>query len=126
MGRAPQPTALHEAKGSFEKNPQRRRNGEPKPKAGIGPAPKHLDEHEREVWDELIDMALPGVLGDVDRVLVELTARLVAKMRREPDSFTGTDKGHLISCLSRMGMTPSDRTKLAVSKGDDGQGWDDL
>ncbi len=126
MARNPTPTALHEVRGSYDKNPQRRRKGEPEPKAGIGSAPGHLDEYEQQAWDELVSMALPNVLGDADRWLVERAVRLMAKSRRDPDNFTGTNDGHLISCLSRMGMTPSDRAKLAVSGESDDQVWDDL
>lgn len=126
MARNPTPSAIHELRGSFQKDPQRRRKGEPEPKAGIGPAPSHLDEYEQQAWDELVDMAIPGVLGDADRWVVEITVRMMAKSRRDPENFSGTDKGHLISCLSRMGMTPSDRAKLAVSGKSDDEGWDDL
>lgn len=126
MARTPQPTAIHELKGSFDKNPQRRRKGEPKPKSGIGPAPSHLGEYEQRVWDELVGIALPGVLGDVDRWAVEMAVRLMAEMRASPETFTAGKYGHLISCLSRMGMTPSDRTKLAVQGKSDDEGWDDL
>lgn len=126
MARNPTPSKVHELRGSFDKNPQRRRNGEPVPKSGVGPAPHHLDEYEQQAWDELVGMSIPGVLGDADRWLVERAVRLMAKSRRDPDNFTGTNDGHLISCLSRMGMTPSDRAKISTPKADDDDGFDDL
>jgi phage terminase small subunit len=126
MARNPIPTAVHELRGSFDKNPQRRRNGEPQPKGGIGPAPEHMDEFEQAVWDELVDLAVPNVLGDADRILLERCSKLLAKSRRDPDHFNGTNEGHLMSYLSRMGMTPSDRAKLSVGKKDGGDEFDDL
>lgn len=126
MARTPEPSALHEIKGSYDKNPQRRRKGEPKPKAGIGPAPAHLDEYEREAWDELVGMAMPGVLGDSDRWIAERCVRLMAESRRDPDNFSGAKNGHLIACLSRLGMTPADRTRLSVPDQGKKDEWEDF
>lgn len=119
MGRPSQPTALHEVRGSYTKNPQRRNRGEPIPKAGIGPAPKWMSEAESEIWDELTGIVPPGVLGDSDRWAVERAVKLMYLSRYDEDKFTSGREGHLIAYLSRMGLTPSDRTKITASGADD-------
>lgn len=119
MARPNHPTALHEIKGSYTKNPQRRKRGEPRPKGGIGPAPDWMPEAERKIWDELVGIVPPGVLGDSDRWAVERAVRLMYLARYEPDEFSGNREGHLLSYLSRMGLTPSDRSKITVTGTDD-------
>lgn len=119
MARPRHPTALHDIKGSYTKDPQRRNRGEPRPKAGIGPAPEWMPESERKIWDELVGIVPPGVLGDSDRWAVERAVHLMYVARYNPDKFSGNREGHLLAYLSRMGMTPSDRSKITVSGTDD-------
>lgn len=114
MGRHRSPTALHEVTGAFVRNPQRRNQRETKPEAGIGPAPQSLSEAEQTLWDELVGIVPPGVLGDSDRWLVERAVKLMYIARYDEDRMTGAREGHLISCLARMGMTPSDRAKITI------------
>lgn len=124
MARNPTPTALHEMRGSFEKNPQRKRSGEPQVKAGIGPYPSERPTDPAACWDLIVDGACPGVLGDADRVSMQIAADLLAK-HNSGDIQMG-ERNQLISLLSRMGMTPSDRAKLAVPGESDDDGWNEL
>jgi len=117
MGRTREPTKVHELKGSYKKNPQRKPQGEPEPKEGIGPAPEHLDEYEKQVWDELVDSVCPGVLGDSDRIAVERAVKLLVLSRRDPENFKPSHEGQLRGYLASFGMTPSDRAKVQVSDG---------
>lgn len=119
MARPKQPTVLHEIKGSFNKNPKRRPKGEPRPKGGIGPAPKWMIDAEAEIWDELVGIVPPGVLTDADRWIVERVVKLMWIARYDEERFTGAKEGHFISYLSRMGLTPSDRAKISIDRQDE-------
>lgn len=124
MGRPPLPTKLHEIKGSYDKDPQRRRHGEPEPRAALGPPPGSLDDHEKEIWNELVSISIPGVLGNTDRWAVEIAVKLMAELRTE-GALSAGNLGQLLKCLSHLGMTPSDRAKLAVP-GKKKDEWDDV
>lgn len=114
MGRKRQPTAVHELKGTYKHDPQRRPGGEPTPKRGIGEAPEHLNEVERGCWDELVNIICPGVLGDSDRWAVERIVTLMASARTDPEKFSAAAENALYRYLSALGMTPSDRGKITV------------
>lgn len=113
MARPRLPTAIHETKGSFTKNPQRRRPNEPKPTGDLGPPPAHLNEKQAECWKELAETAAPRVLTNSDRWMVEVAARLMAELRLSGD-LAATKLALLTNCLGRMGMTPAERSKVAV------------
>lgn len=118
MARPRTPTALHEIRGTGKKHPERmaERRDEPVPTAGIGPA-KGLDPQQAEAWDEIVSLCPPGVLGNSDRIALEMTVRLLVQFRNDPDEFPASRMGHLISLLSRFGLTPADRSKISVPKG---------
>jgi hypothetical protein len=112
------PTTLHEISGAFRKNPDRgrARKNEPVPKAGIGPAPRHMSEQERACWDEIVGIVPNGVLYDSDRLAVEITAKLLAKYRR--DEHSTPELTALRASLSALGLTPADRSKITVADRD--------
>lgn len=125
MGRTPKPTAIHEINGAFDHNPQRRdaREHEPVPSGPLGDPPACLDETEAAIWHELEGMVPAGVLTNADRLLLEITCRLMKVERKggrhipknegqvfEP--MKSSERSQLIQCLSRMGLTPADRTRL--------------
>lgn len=116
MGRPRKPTAELERKGAFRKDPQRRRQREPIPTGELGEAPFHLRVAEKRAWNELALLAAPGVLTDSDRWLVEIACGLLAKQcdRSRRGGLKAGELTALISCLSRMGMTPADRSKVGV------------
>lgn len=107
------PTSILEAKGSFEHDPARgrARKNEPKPQAGIGQAPAHLDELHAQVWDEIVGIMPPRVLGNTDRMIMELLCRKVVKMRTE-EKFTAADEAQMRGMLASLGMTPADRSRV--------------
>lgn len=126
MGRNRTPSKILELRGAFNKHPDRRRGGEPKPKADIGPAPAHLNEAQAALWDEMVGIALPGVLGDADRWMLEIAVCLMADYRQQPETFTAARVTQLISCLSRLGMTPADRSKVSALPQGSRDEFDDL
>lgn len=116
MGRHRQPDALAEIKGATRANPQRYRNETPRCEIPFGDPPAHLTRDAKKAWQEIEAGCIPGVLAGADRVLVETAAILLAQMRKSPDDFPAAKLGHLIGALARLGMTPTDRTRLQVPK----------
>ena len=120
MGRPRTPTALLELRGSFKHDPKRKsqRIGEPKPSGPLGEAPPSFTPALIEIWLELIELAPTGVLGNADRWITELTCQLMLKFRTvgliPGVGMTGAELNLLVSCLGRMGMTPSDRSKVGI------------
>jgi hypothetical protein len=116
MGIHRKPTIVHELSGAFKKNPQRGKNrlNEPVPRAGIGPAPSHLDDAEQLAWDEIVNILPGGVAYDSDRLALEMTAVLLVRFRRDKSDIPAALFGRLESMLGRFGLTPADRSKILV------------
>lgn len=127
MARPRTPTAVLERRGSFISHKDRKeaRAFEPVPSGELGSAPRHFSKDEKKVWKELEKIAPPGVLADCDRWTVEIAVKLMSKFRL--GTITSSGVAQLITFLSKMGMTPSDRSKVmarpsAALKDE----WDDL
>lgn len=130
MGRPTTPTALKEIRGSFKRHPERRKDGEPVPTRGIGPAPEYFCQVQRDIWDEIVGQMYPGVLGEADRLALEIMVTLVYRFRwangETIQPLMGAELARLTSLLSQFGMTPSDRTKIVVPKGEKKNPFSDL
>lgn len=115
MPRARTPTNVLELSGAFKKNPKRGREraDEPEPKAGIGPAPEWLGDAERKAWDYIVGCVMPGVLGDSDRVYLEVAAELLALKRAVGVMEMESAKlNRLEMMLGKLGMNPADRSRV--------------
>jgi hypothetical protein len=110
------PTALHEASGTYVKDPQRKRKSEPHPRAGIGPAKPDASCDFSDVWDELVDSICPGVLGNSDRIWLEITTRLLCEYRQNPTELSSAKINQLQKGLSHLGMSPVDRTRITAQE----------
>lgn len=112
MGRNRTPTAVLEMRGAFVKHPERRkaRANEPRPLGTIGEPPQHLSSEQSGAWRELVLHSAPGVLKNCDRFFLEVTASLLADLRAGKLGARGVTQ--LIACLSKLGMTPADRSKV--------------
>jgi hypothetical protein len=120
MGRPRKPTHVLTLQGAFKKDPQRARPNEPKPAAQLGEPPKYFSDELVEIWHELDEMTVPGVLTVSDRWTVEVASQLMYQFRQSRtkesgQTMTGTELSQLNSCLSRMGLTPADRSKVGLS-----------
>lgn len=126
MARHPLPTALHEESGAFDHDPQRAeaRENEPIPPGPLGEPPERWRTAESdearilavlqiEAWHELELQVAKNVLTISDRVLVEVYCSLVAR-HRAGQVLKAAEYNLILSCLARMGMTPSDRSRLNV------------
>lgn len=101
----------------FERS-QRYKTMPPKNKHGRGNPTTHMTEAAKEIWYELLEHALPGVLTASEHFIFEILSNLMAEYRVNPDGFVTMKYSTLISCLARLGLSPTDRQKLGVNKGD--------
>lgn len=132
MARIPKPTAMHEASGAFDHDPQRKaaRDNEPVPTGPLGEPYELLTDLEKSIWHELAASAPPGVLTNSDRIMVEMTCRLIARDRdpilRVKDPLKAAERVLIVSMLAKMGMSAADRTKIAVKnpRGDEAPATD--
>lgn len=103
--------------GALKRNPGRYvgRLKEPKPPRALGDPPNHLNKAERAAWRELARMVPVGVLMCSDRWLVELCCVTMAQIRKGGrDSVSKTEFSLLMQGLSKMGLSPSDRSKIEL------------
>jgi phage terminase small subunit len=56
-------------------------------------------------------------LGQADRIAIELACKLYVRVN--DGTATGVDYNQLIKLLSQFGMTPADRSKIAIPKPDE-------
>lgn len=115
-GRPRTPTAVLDARGSFKKHPERKREDEPEVTEPLGAAPGRLSEQERIAWDEITSTAPLGVLTQADRLHVEQTATLLAESWTEGTEFHTSKRNLLNRMLGQVGMNPADRSKISVPK----------
>lgn len=120
------PRALRELQGTLKDHPGRQNHNEPIPTRGAGEPPLSLNEFEREIWAEIIGISYHGVIGEADRMALEMMCRLVAEMRLDFSEMTAAKITQLSNLLARFGMTPSDRTKIVVPKKEKSNTFADL
>lgn len=140
-GRKPKPTALKELAGNPGKRPLNER--EPKPRAAVPTAPRHLTGEARKEWRRMgRELLALGVLTTVDRAA--LAAYCVAYARwadaeaqvTKLGTVVKTANGNLIQnpylavanramdqmmkAAGEFGMTPSSRSRVQVQQADAG------
>lgn len=110
MARPRKPTAALELKGAFKKNPQRKseRKGEPVVDAPVGAPPNDLPADSCAIWNELT--AHGFWLTAADRLMLEIACRLFVEFRK--GSLDGGGISKLITALSKLGFSPTDRSKV--------------
>lgn len=126
MARPRKPSKILERSGAFRHNPQRRRRDA----RGVGTlppeAPMHLEltRHEALAWKELAAVIPPGVVTNSECFLVEMAARTIGRVRKTGECSPAL-LGQLRLYLGSLGLTPSDRARLATPEeesDDDGFG----
>ena len=111
MARPRKPTASMEAAGAFDRNPARRRK-DPATTGQLGSAPTHLSPDKRKVWSELSRLLPVGVARNADRFSFELITDLMHRHRTQ--GLSGSELSTLASLLSKFGLDPSSRAKVAT------------
>lgn len=117
MARPRKPTAALELSGAFRRNPNRRRK-DPETRGPIGDPPPSMDPKFHATWYELIDQAPVNVLRSADRAILEIAVRTLYAIRNSV-KLEAALVSQLTKCLSSMGMTPSDRSKVHAPKDKD-------
>lgn len=113
MPRPRKPTQLHIIEGTLNSTRHRGRHGEPQVTSPLGDAPTDWPAPEKAIWHEVVDAVPAGILGKADRLIVELTCRLLIKSRT--GECTPALASQLRYCLASLGMTPADRSRVATS-----------
>lgn len=116
------PTKILELRGTFKKNPQRKRS-EPKNLSDLGDPPQHLGGATLSAWNELVASSPPGVLTASDRQILEICAVLLAQFREDPASFIPARLAQLNRALSMLGRTPVDRSRIGVNEQPQDNPW---
>lgn len=106
--------ALH---GAFKHNPARgrARAAEPRPTAGLGDPPAHLDEAARDAWVELVARAHAGTLCAADAPFLEYAAKVWAQVKAS-DCVSPALGLRFEQVCAKLGMTPADRSRVSVQK----------
>jgi hypothetical protein len=115
MGRNKTPTAYLDAKGAFIANPQRSRPNEPTSDRPLGSPPKYLTKEQKNIWKDIAKRIPHGVACEADRDAFEMMVRLT-EGQRQGVITRSAERTTLISLWSRFGMTPADRSRVAVDK----------
>lgn len=114
MARPRKPTNLHALNGTLAHDAARfaDRAGEPHDDRPLGPPPEFMRADQRAAWMEIERLA--PWLAHADRLAVEIAATLVARFRIDPGSMPPALYTRLETMLGRLGLTPSDRSKVSA------------
>lgn len=119
MARPRTATAILEARGAFQKDPQRKRV-DPKPTGELRKnPPAHLTQEQQRPWRRIVKSAPAGVLMNSDKILLDMAACLLAEYQRDPDGMVTSRIARLETQLGKFGLSPSDRARIGVSPDDD-------
>lgn len=115
MARPRTPTNVLDARGSFKKHPERKRQ-DAETSGPLGAAPAHITDAVLEAWREIAGSAPRDVLTGSDRISLEVAANLLAQFRKDPVEFPAAKLVRLEALLGKFGMTPADRAKVGGKK----------
>ena len=98
--------------------------------SSIGNPPAHLSTARKNIWAEVIGQLPEGHLQSADRFLLEVVTYLMSRQRNRRTVITKGEVSLLINALSKLGLTPVDRSRVIIPvKPKENayiQGWDDL
>ncbi|MCP5005919.1 MAG: hypothetical protein GY941_18575 [Planctomycetes bacterium] len=133
MARPALPKNIHILKGTAKVNPERmrERENEPENTNPIGKPYDHLTNPEKVAWRQIVKIAIEGVLGEADRLLVEQAAVLLAHCRGNTIEdgkvikATAAERTLYTKLLGQMGMSPSERSKISINPKNNKNPFDD-
>ena len=123
MGRHKLPSNVKKLKSTYRQH--RENTNEPNPSRPLGDPPACLDDHQKDTWREISALVPAGVLTDADRIILEVATRLLSELRTKGRLSVGK-MGHLIGTLARMGLTPSDRSKVSIPGAKPKDDWENF
>lgn len=112
MPRPRKPSNVLELRGTFKKDPKRRRTPVQAPDGSIGDPPEGFDDMMLACWHEILGLIPPAILAKADRVNVEMLASLLAEFRQARYAFPANKIGHMRILLDGLGMSPAGREKF--------------
>lgn len=59
-------------------------------------------------------MVCPGVLGNSDRLALEILCHLIIQFRKNPTEFASMKLSRMEAIMGKFGMTPADRNKIKM------------
>jgi hypothetical protein len=115
MGGRRLPVGTLKLRGTFAHDPKKfkAREAEPVVTQPLIDPPATFSESELEAWHDIVRTAPVGVLTIADSIAVESMARLLARERAQKAS--DPQGRRLDALLAKFGMTPADRTRVAVT-----------
>lgn len=137
MARPRTPTTVLELRGSFKKDPQRKkeRENEPVVTEPLGPPSEFLTDRAKEIWDEIVDECPDGVLNKSHRKIVDELCiaaeniqaayrfELADEPSEEQEALFVKSRDMMIKwcvryekCLGLLGMTPADASRVSAPK----------
>lgn len=127
MPRPHTPKNLLRLRGSHKNHPARlkKRENEPENVKPLRDPPAHISKHDKAAYREIVELSIPGVLGEADSLAVEQAANLLVKCRGFGEPPTATERRLLFSYLGQMGMLPADRAKISIPKPEKPNRFDD-
>jgi hypothetical protein len=114
MPRPRKPTQLLVVEGNLRPGRHAERALEPVVDIPLGGPPRGWKPDGKALWWEIANAIPANVATKADRLIVELTCRLVGVMRKEPANFTSAIAAQLRCCLASLGLTPADRSRVSV------------
>lgn len=111
-GNPRKPTAMKALQGT--ERPCRKNPFEPTPLSELPPPPVKLTREEKKAWKTLAGCVAPGVATNSDLPLFTMASKLFARMME--DTISDSQYATLLRCLSQLGMTPADRSRIVAIK----------
>lgn len=105
------PSKVLELRGSFRKDPQRRRI-DIAGKGALGVPPDHLTEGQQKAWHDIVDRAPHEMLTQTDEISLETMAVLLDRVR---EKHKRDDITELRQWLGQYGFTAAARAKINVA-----------
>ncbi len=87
----------------------------------LGNPSRWMTKDQQRIWKQLVKAA-PGMLGENDRPLMEITC--VLKQKLESQNIENAQITQLINCLQKLGMIPAERAPVSQKVLEDANPWD--
>ena len=117
MANRRKPDHIHVLNGTYRKD----RHGNLNEKLeSRGDFPKDPPEHlklspsAKQCWNDIARLTPLGILTASDVLIVEIIASLLAEFRRAPAAMQASRISRLSIELGKLGLSPSDRSKLHI------------
>lgn len=144
-GRPPKPKVINDLKGDTHK--RRRHKAEPEPPNDRPEFPEHLDGIAKQEWASVTDqLDKMGLLSTADASALEMYAAAYSRYRHAEEMvrkygeviispvnkypmispYSTVMNKNLETCrrfLTEFGLTPASRSRCAIQKKDDSNGW---